>query len=189
MRALLRAKLEEMPETWDGMAEFRLHGMNRYFVKFLLSRLTGFIDQQSGASTNFSTYFVSSGTKPFEVEHIWADKFDEHRDEFDQRHEFENYRNRIGDLVLLPQGTNQSYGAMSYAGKLEHYLKENLLVKALYKKAYENNPNFLGMSQKLGLEFKAHNAFSKADIDERQALLQSICEAIWGQGEQSTIVA
>ncbi len=180
LRTLLNAKLAEMPEKWEGMAEFRLHGMNRYFVKFLLSRITGFIEQQSGASTNFSTYFVSPGTKSFEVEHIWADKFEEHRDEFEQRHEFDSYRNRIGDLVLLPQGTNQSYGAMVYRVKVEHYLKENLLVKSLHPKAYENNPNFVGMATKLGLKFKAHPAFRKADIDERQMLIQKICEAIWG---------
>ena len=180
LRALLNAKLAEMPEKWDGMAEFRLHGMNRYFVKFLLSRITGYIEQLSGASTNFSTYFASPGTKPYEVEHIWADKFEEHRDEFEQRHEFDNYRNRIGDLVLLPQGTNQSYGAMGYVEKIEHYLKENLLVKSLHPKAYENNPNFVGMAKNLGIEFKAHKTYSKGDIDERQALIQKICEAIWG---------
>lgn len=181
LRLLLRAKLNEMPETWDGIGEFRMHGMNRYFIKFLLSRITGFVEKQSGASNTFSTYFVSPGTKPYEVEHIWADKFDEHRDEFEQQHEFDNYRNRIGDLVLLPQGTNQSYGAMSYTEKVEHYLKENLLVKSLHPKTYENNPNFLGMAQKLGFGFKTHKAFTKADIDERQALIQSICKAIWDQ--------
>jgi hypothetical protein len=179
LRALLQAKLDEMPETWDGIGEFRLHGMNRYFIKFLLSRIIGFIEQQSGASTNFSTYFISSGTKPYEVEHIWANKFDEHRDEFEQQHEFENYRNRIGDLMLLPHGTNQSYGAMSYAEKIDHYLKENLLVKSLHPKAYENNPNFLRMAQKPGLKFTAHKSFTKADIDKRQALIQGICEVIW----------
>ena len=165
--------------------EFRKNGMNRRFVKFLLSRITGFIEQQSGASANFSTYFVSPGTKPYEVEHIWADKFEEHRDEFEQRSEFDNYRDRIGDLVLLPQGTNQSYGAMTYAKKLEHYLKENLLVKSLHPKAYENNPNFVSMAKKFSLKFKAHTAYAKADIDQRQVLLQSICEVIWGADSNS----
>jgi Protein of unknown function (DUF1524) len=146
----------------------------------LLSRIAGFIEQKSGYSTSFSTYFLSPGAKPYEVEHIWADKFDEHRKEFEQRHEFDNYRNRIGDLVLLPQGTNQSYGAMAYDEKLEHYLKENLLVKSLHPKSYENNPNFVGMAGTLGLKFKAHKSFTKADIDERQALIRSICEVIWG---------
>ncbi len=180
LRTSLQGKLAEMKETWDGLAQFRLHGMNRYFVKFILSRITGFIEQQSGASTSFSTYFVSPGTKPYEVEHIWADKFDKHRDEFEQQHEFENYRNRIGDLVLLPQGTNQSYGYKSYAEKIDHYLKENMFVKSLHPKAYENNPNFIGMVKALGIPFKAHESFAKADIDERQVLVQSICEVIWG---------
>jgi hypothetical protein len=83
-------------------------------------------------------------------------------------------------LVLLPQGTNQSYGAMTYAEKIEHYLKENLLVKSLHPKAYEKNPNFVGMAKNLGLNFKAHEAYTKAEINERQALVQRICEAIWG---------
>jgi hypothetical protein len=42
-----------------------------------------------------------------------------------------------------------------------------------------NNPNFLGMKKTLGLEFKPHTSFAKKDIDERQALIQSICEMIW----------
>ena len=182
LRALLKTKLSEMPETIDGIAEFRLHGMNRPFVKFLLARITGFLEQQTGASTSFFTYFVAPGTKPFEVEHIWADKFQEHREEFDQQHDFETYRNRIGDLLLLPQGTNQSYGAMSYAGKLQHYLKENLLAKSLHAKTYENNPNFLGMLKALDLPFRAHASFAKADIDDRQALVRRVCEVIWDGG-------
>ena len=179
LRTILKSKLDEMEQKWDGVADFGMHGMNRWFVKFLLSRITGFLDQKSGASTNFSTYFVSPGTKPYEVEHIWADKFEEHRDEFDQKNDFDEYRNQIGDLVLLPQGTNQSYGAMTYPEKLEHYLKENLLVKSLHPKSYENNPNFLKMAQSLNLKFAPHTSYKKADIDQRQALIQSICEVIW----------
>ena len=176
---MLRNKLAEMPETWNGVGEFRLHGMNRQFVKFLLARITGFIEQQSGAAANFSTYFANAGAKPFEVEHIWADKFDEHRNEFEQKHEFDTYRNRIGDLVLLPQGTNQSYGAKPYAEKVQHYLKENMLVKSLHPKTYESNPNFTGMAQRLEIPFRHHEAFGKADIDERQKLIRRICEVIW----------
>jgi uncharacterized protein with ParB-like and HNH nuclease domain len=181
LRPLLKAKLSELPETFHGIATFRMHGMNRPFVKFLLARITAFIEQRSGDTTSFSSYYLSSpGAKPFEVEHIWANKFEEHRDEFEQQHEFDEYRNRIGDLVLLPEGTNQSYGPKPYADKLGHYLKENLLVKSLHRMAYENNPNFLGMAQTLGLDFHWHESFTKADIDQRQALIQSICETIWG---------
>jgi hypothetical protein len=84
--------------------------------------------------------------------------------------------------LLLPQGTNQSYGAMPYSQKLEYYLKENLLVKSLHPKTYENNPNFRGVAQNLGIEFKPHESFTKSDIDEREKLIQSICEVIWWKG-------
>jgi hypothetical protein len=36
------------------------------------------------------------------------------------------------------------------------------------------------MAKNLGLNFKAHEAYTKAEINERQALVQRICEAIWG---------
>lgn len=144
-----------------------------------MARITGFIEQESGAPVNFSTFFVSPGAKPYEVEHIRAAKFDEHRDEFEQRHEFDTYRNRIGDLVLLPQGTNQSYGAKPFAEKMQHYLKENLLVKSLHPVTYQNNPNFLEMAQRLEIPFKHCESFRKAEIDERQKLIQRICEVIW----------
>lgn len=182
LRALLAAKLVEMPEKVSGVAEFRMHGMNRSFVKFLLARITGFLEQEAGASANFSTYYVTPGTKPFEVEHIWADKFEEHREDFDQQHEFEAYRNRIGDLLLLPHGTNQSYGAMPYAEKLEHYLKENLLAKSLHPTTYLKNPNFIAMYKRLEIPFVPHPSFVKADVTVRQALIQRVCEVIWGSG-------
>jgi hypothetical protein len=36
------------------------------------------------------------------------------------------------------------------------------------------------MARDLKLNFKAHKSFAKADIDERQELIQNICEVIWG---------
>lgn len=180
LKAILRDRLEAMDESWDGFSSFRMHGMNRWFVKYLLSRVTAYVENKAGIGTTFSTYYVKSEKKPFEVEHIWADKFDEHRNEFDQQNEFDNFRNRIGDLLLLPRGTNQSYGAMRFGEKVEHYLKENLWAKSLHPMAYENNPNFTAMAQSHGFPFKPYGSFSRADIEERQNLMKTICESMWG---------
>lgn len=32
----------------------------------------------------------------------------------------------------------------------------------------------------LGVPFRPHTSFSKADIEERQALVQNSCQVIWG---------
>lgn len=180
LKAILKRKLDEMEEPWIGVQNFRLHGQNKVFVKFLLSRITSYIEQQSGLNSSFEKYYHNPGGKSFEVEHILADKYVSHKEEFEQESDFQEYRNRIGALVLLPRGTNQSYGAKPYGEKLNHYIKENLLVQSLCPLTYQNNPNFLSMKNKLALPFKSHEEFRKVDISDRQKLYQAICELIWG---------
>ncbi|MBP6377768.1 MAG: DUF1524 domain-containing protein [Kaistella sp.] len=126
-----------------------------------------------------TTYFNNTGGKPFEIEHIWADKMSFHADEFSQVHEFNEIRNRLGDLILLPRGTNQSFGALRYEKKLPHYLKENLLAQSLHEACYERNPNFLNYFQNSNLDFKSHEEYKKEDVFARQELYRQICEEIW----------
>ncbi|NVJ92614.1 MAG: DUF262 domain-containing protein [Methylocystaceae bacterium] len=176
---ILSKKLNEMTEKLDGLIDFRLHGQNYRFVKFLLSRMTAYVENLAGIGTSFKTYYEPDTGKPFEVEHIWADKFSRHKDEFENEADFIYYRNYIGGLVLLPRGTNQSYGALPYSDKLKHYVKENLLVKSLCELSYENNPNFLKLKTQNNLDFQAHTDFKKSDLNKRQELYQTICEHIW----------
>ncbi len=79
-------------------------------VSYTDEGITIFVSKSAGGNDTFETYFHSPNGKPYEVEHIWAGKFDEHIDEFRQKMDFDEYRNRLGGLVLVPRGTNQSYG-------------------------------------------------------------------------------
>lgn len=174
LRHTLSQKLGEMEETWDGVRGFQMHGMNRGFVKFLLSRITATVED-----TSFSKFYTDESGRVYEIEHLWADHFDQHRDEFDQQHDFDTYRNRIGALVLLPRGTNQSYNDDTYAEKLSHYVKENLYTQSLHPLTYEKNPIFLRRAKELGVDFKPHTELKKNDIDERTQLVKQLCEKIW----------
>lgn len=178
LRNVLISKIKAMPESWDKMDKFGMHGQNKVFIKFLLSRISSYIDIATGINTNYNNYFRPDG-KQFEIEHIWANKYERHKDEFEQKADFEVFRNRIGDLVLLPRGTNQSYGDKEYKDKHKHYVKENLLVKSLTPLAYENNPNFINMIKTTNLPFKPYNDFKKSDVEERQELYKMICIRIW----------
>ena len=95
-----------------------------------------------GKTTTYVTYHHPNG-RQFEIEHIWGDKFKQHKDEFEQENNFQNWRNSIGALLLLPNGTNQSFTSDKYADKLEHYLKENTFAQTLHPKFYNKNPNFI----------------------------------------------
>lgn len=174
----LKSDLQNMPEKWAGISNFRLHGQNGIFVKHLLSRISGYIDCLVGKGNTYQSYQNPNGRK-FEIEHIWANKFAEHRDEFEQEIDFQNCRNSIGALVLLPQGTNQSFNSDKYQDKLEHYIKENTYVQTLHPHYYEKNPNFLKSELLEALKFKPHPQFKSNDIEERELLVQRICEQIW----------
>ena len=161
------------------MHQFYLHGRNRRFIRCMLARITAWIEQGSGNTTTFSNYMYDAKGKPLEIEHIWADKYERHQDEFDNEYDFWRYRNRFGGLVLLPRGTNQSFGAAVYEDKVQHYVKDNLLAASLHPQAYEKNPNFTNFVNRSGLPFRAHEQFKRADMDARQDLYRQICEQIW----------
>jgi uncharacterized protein with ParB-like and HNH nuclease domain len=174
----LASETGNITESWKGVWNFGLHGMNRNFVKHLLSRISSYIDNVVGKDTTYANYHHPNG-KQYEIEHLWSNKFDEHRDEFQQETEFQDWRNSIGALILLPQGTNQSFNSDIYEDKLEHYLKENSYAQTLHPTFYNKNPNFLKSEVVQKLAFKPHPHFKKDDIGERQRLVERICEQLW----------
>ena len=174
----LAKEADQIPESWQGVYNLILNQMNKRFVKHLLSRVSSYIDNVVGKHSIYDTYHNPEG-KQFEIEHIWANKFKDHRDEFDQETEFNGWRNAIGALLLLPQGTNQSFNSAKYPVKLEHYIKENTYAQTLHPSYYLKNPNFLKSETIKQLGFKPHPEFKKADIEDRTHLLKNICQHLW----------
>jgi hypothetical protein len=179
LSSLLTKKVSEMEETFSGIDSFALRQQNRKSVHYLLARMTYHIEQESTPGLPFMRYISKDEKKPFEVEHIWSDKYERHKDEFPTKQEFTDYRNRIGGLLLLPRGFNQAYGADPYDKKLPHYYGQNLLARSLSPQCYEKNPTFLKYIEDSGLPFVAHPQFKKTDLDARQSLYKCICEQVW----------
>lgn len=164
-----------------AMPTFRLHGMNGSFVKYFLCRLTSFIDEGCGVMNSYNQYMYNPGGKPYEIEHIWSDHYEWHLDEIQQSEEFKEWRNRIGDLVLLPNGTNQSYGDMKSEEKIPLYVGQNILAASLTDKTYIHNPNFSNFFNKYNLPFVSYEEFKKAAILERSKLYAMLANIIWNK--------
>jgi hypothetical protein len=176
---ILSRRLSAETETFVSNDRFSLHGMNGRQIHRLLARMTDYAETRSGLASRYAEYIQRKGKHGYEVEHIWADHPERHKDEFSHASDFQEYRNRIGGLLLLPKSFNASYGDLPYAEKREHYLKQNLLAQSLHEKAYEHNPGFLRLSKESNLPFRSHPQFKKADLDARQALYRQLAEAIW----------
>ncbi len=177
---ILTKRLAEDTETFLHNNLFSLHQQNGPQIHRILARMTDFVETGSGKPSHYAEY-NQRGNKGYEIEHIWANKYEPHTDEFSHPVEFEQYRNRIGGLLLLPKGFNASFGDKPYSEKLKHYFGQNLLAQSLHKNAYHRNPGFQKFREqhKLAFEFKPHDKFKKDDLDQRQALYQSLAQKIW----------
>jgi hypothetical protein len=175
---VLGERLDSETETFATNESFRLHGMNGRQIHRLLARMTDYVERRSGMASRYAEY-AQRGRKGYEIEHIWADHSERHRDEFAHPTEFAEYRNRIGDLLLLPKSFNASYGDLPYREKRRHYLGQNLLARSLHEDAYDHNPGFRRFIEESGLPFRAHDEFRKADVDARQRLYRQLAELIW----------
>jgi uncharacterized protein with ParB-like and HNH nuclease domain len=176
----LKTKANEMPGTLDKLTNFSLIPNNKRFVHHILARITDHIQQQCGQPTSFPVLVNHKKSRdPYEIEHIWADKYERHKAEFEQPEAFSTWRNYLGGLLLLPRSFNKSFGDKIYEKKLEAYFGQNLLAQSLNQKCYQNNPQFIAYIERTRLPFKAHPEFNKQDLLERTNLYERLFKDIW----------
>jgi len=178
LSAVLLDRLKAEPAFGDN-ERLRRHQQNQYQLHHLLARMSYWVEQEAGLASTFEQYVQRDIKKPYEIEHLWADKYEQFMEEFKHPADFAERRDHIGGLVLLPRGFNQSLGAKTYEEKLSHYNAQNVLVRSLNPACYENNPSFLAFVERTQLPFKAHSQFKKADQGERQKLYGLIAEQVW----------
>ena len=175
---LLMQRLATEPQFSDNQI-FRLTSSNRKQVHRILARITDYVETQSGYASRYLEYAKRGRQNAYEIEHIWADHPERHSGEFAHKNDFAEYRNRLGDLLLLPKSFNASFGDKTYEEKRPHYVGQNLLARSLCSEAYQNNPGFLSFRSISGLAFKPLDEFQKSDIDERQSLYIDLVSRIW----------
>ena len=177
----LREQLDKQPESFAGKPWFRLHGQNNRQVRHILARLTHWVDTQCGLPSSFKELSSRGSARPFEIEHIWADHYDRFKDQFAHPNDFETERNKLGGLLLLQRGVNQSIGDATYEAKRDAYLSnsENLLARSLHPLAYPNLPSFRSLIERTGLRFEPYDSFGPEEQAKRQELYIRIAEWVW----------
>ena len=179
LREILQKELQNMEFDLDGIDEFYLNQFTIKNMRHVLARMTYFIEIGSGLNTKFDDYVNREIKNPYDIEHVLADHFERFQDQFQTEKEFQNARNRFGDLLILPQDKNRSFNDSEYQNKLPMYFGENLLAKSLNEKSYQNNPQFKRFIENEGFRFEAIDSFTKDSIQSRQDLYKAICKKIW----------
>ncbi|MEU9511254.1 DUF262 domain-containing protein [Micromonospora sp. NPDC048169] len=174
---------------FTGVKGYGLRADNLPQVRYLLARLTAFVETESGRPNEMPRYLDKD--EPFEVEHIWANKFERHQPEVKTEAAFRVARNRVGALLLLRKSHNASYQDAPYEQKVEWYRGQNHLAASLHVATHQRNKPFTaGFIKKyeLGRLFRPMPSFGRTEIEVRQQLYERLCELIWNPGDLGFIL-
>lgn len=188
---VLGARVAEMEGDFSGVANLSLNMTNGNRIKYLLARMTAWLEARCEKTVTFADLVSREQRYPFEIEHIWANHWKEHP-ELKSQQAFDEQRNRFGGLLLLPKDFNASYGDKPYAVKLPLYLaQDNVLAQSLHPKWPDSNPTFDRVKKEFRLAFKAtrEDSFTVQDSADRQALYQRLCEVIWDPSLYGLVVS
>ena len=181
---IFKNRISKMGYDLSGVSALKLNKQNKNFIHFLLAKITSHIEKSSGYTYLFKDYMEDK----YDIEHIIpANYYEHHPNEFQDEQEFEDYRSRLGGLLILPCSFNRSYGDKQYEKKVELYYGQNLLAKSLNDKCYINNPGFLRYKSSKSLLFKPYSHFGRETIKERQYLYENILREIYNPERFSEI--
>ncbi|HZM77161.1 MAG TPA: DUF262 domain-containing protein [Candidatus Limnocylindrales bacterium] len=182
-------EIAALPVSFDGVATYGLRPRNKSRTRYLLARMTAWLEIQCNAITTTPAYAARMrDLLSHEIEHVWANKPDLQPQV--QLRKFEHIRNSFGGLLLLPKSFNASYGALPYAGKIDQYWGQGtILAKSLHPACHKNNPGFRKVMEHYGLAFQPYeSAFDERAIAQRQSLYQKLCEAVWDPTQYGLVV-
>lgn len=183
---VLKTKLKQQYDNLDydsatALPELRLNSFTKKYIKNMLARITGYIEEQTGVASNYCNYMNTQTKNPFEIEHIIADHYEWFTVEYADQEEFKRWRNSIGALLLLHKSINASLNDSKYDYKLTKYCSNegNIYTESLGDQAYQNNPKFKKFISDNTLGFKAYKQFEKPEITERIQLLIQLVSLVW----------
>ncbi|MBQ8692182.1 MAG: DUF262 domain-containing protein [Synergistaceae bacterium] len=182
----LKVRLKDQYEklAYDPAAvlpEFRLNNFTKKYIKNMLARITGYIEEQTGVASNYCNYMNTQTKNPFEIEHNITDHYDWFASEYADQEEFKRWRNSFGALLLLHKSINASLNDSKYDYKLSTYCSNegNIYTESLGEQAYKNNPRFKKFIADNGLDFKPYAQFGIAEIKGRIQLLVQLVNLVW----------
>ncbi|NKS26552.1 DUF262 domain-containing protein [Rhodococcus hoagii] len=184
---ILRGKLEQDDVTFEGsesrgrggIEELGLNQFSRRYIYHLLARVTAYVDVGAGGADTFPTLVDRKQKNPFDIEHIWADKYRRYSDQFDSQQDFQIWRNDVSALLLLPADVNRSYQDKPFEDKAPHYARQNFFAASLTPAAYKHQPQFEKFRTRENLPFRAYDIFGTDEQEERSALLLALANKIW----------
>lgn len=168
----------KLQELVDALKRLTLHSMQQYRIRYLLARLTQHVDMA------FSGLKTPGSLEPFiklEIEHILPDNpASELRNKWAKENpdaDFDDYKNRLGNLTLLEKPINIVAGNDFYAVKQAEYRKSgNYLTRSLVDLTKVGQNTSIS---RINAKLAAFPSWDAASIEKRHGMLVALAQDIW----------
>ena len=160
----------------DVFREFTDTTLQKYRVKYVLAKMTQFIDLEAG-QTQFTTD-LNNYLECVETEHILPQKPTLlARKQFDKPEEIETYIHSIGNLALLEKSHNASLKNNGFENKKKVYSHSNFLLTKLL-----SGPIKIGTNTSIDQAIKyipTYDDWNSEAIEGRRKYLASLAREVW----------
>ncbi len=163
----------------EGLWSWGINQFSRRYIYHFLARTTAFLEHGSGGPDNFADLVDRTRKNPFDIEHILADDYDQFVPQYEDESTFQEWRNKLPALLLLPADVNRSLQAQPFKEKVKVYAGQNLLAASLSETPYVNRPKFKALRDQLDLELTPLDSFNKKQIEHRCEVLIRLANVIW----------
>lgn len=169
-RELIAIYKENQMNIVDNLENFRVNGYTKKYIRNMLARITGYVEEKSGLTSNYIDYVNREQTHPYDIEHITPDHYEWFDEEYSSKEEFDGYRNNFADLIILKEHINRSLNDKKYDYKVKTYesANGNILGASLGENVYLNNPSFKKFIKEYDLNFEPYKEFGKKEINKRK---------------------
>jgi hypothetical protein len=173
----------ELPTTeFESVTTFGMRGNNKAQVRYLLARLTAYVETGCHKPNLIADYLAEERT--WQIEHLYANHPKRHLHEIPDRDPvtFRTLRARLGVLVLLRRSDNASYNDLPLETKRLRYARENQLAAILAPDHRKNNPALRTFIARNNIEshFREFgNETMPRVVEVRGELYRRLCAQIW----------
>lgn len=173
LRSLLAQEVGRLGDPLPPPDSFALTPDNAAQVRYVLARLTSYVDSAVGREDRFAEYLS------YAITHLWGEDPAKHHDSGNAR-DFAVRRERLGGLVLFPAERRFDENS-SYQAKLNRYHGATVLSSLLHPQGHAD-PAVAAWLAASGQQENLHPVtkhFTQNDMAGRQAALANLALRVW----------
>lgn len=170
--------IREREKAFDfAIRELTFGRIQKYKLKYVLAKITQHIEQEAWGNPAYESLDLYVNKK-IEIEHILPNNPKPNvRAAFDKPEEYNDYKQKLGNLTLLEKVINSSNQNRAFEEKVKGYSQSKmLLTRSLHEKPSVGKHSSLNHAVEMLPEFEGWDSEA---IDQRQESLLELARKVW----------